>query len=186
MKKSIYLVIIAILLVTIACQVIDRDDQKGRVFEGDDFSFTIPRGWKTVAEVWGKPMQEDKDYYGLGVTTAITIQYPPNKGEGKVFFSVASDEMDPMQELIERVQHAYEDPVTEIKDLTLQEISINGMDGYEVIYSRPWGEPWWNFRDVWVEHNDRVYVFSYHSTPGTFADYKEVADEIIKSIEFQK
>lgn len=181
MKKWIYLILLAILLVTVACDVINRGKQKERIFEGDDFKFTIPTGWKTAEEVWEKLMPEDRDYYGLGVTEKITIQYPPEKGKGKAFFSVAMGELEPGENLESRVQQVYEEPVTEIKDLTLREIIVNEKIAYEAIYSRPWGEPWWKFRDVWVEHDNKLYLLSYHSTPGDFSDYIEISDEIIGS-----
>ncbi len=181
MKKSISLVIIGLLLASIACQVINRNEQKERIFDGNNFSFTIPAGWKTTEEVWGKPMPEDRDYYGLGVTEKITIQYPPEKGKGKAFFSVAMGELEPGENLESRVQQVYEDPVTEIKDLTLQEIAVNEKVAYEAIYSRPWGEPWWKFRDIWVEHDNKLYLLSYHSMPENFSDYIETSNGIIDS-----
>lgn len=185
MKKWIYLVIFATLLVILACQLTNNGKQKERVFEGDDFAFTIPAGWETAEKVWGKPMPEDRDYYGLGVIEKITIQYPPIKKMGKAFFSVAVGELEPGEALESRVKRAYEDPVTEMKDLTIQEVTIHEKSAYEAIYRRPWGEPWWKFRDVWVEQSNMVFVLSYHSAPETFSDYIEISDKIIDSFELR-
>ena len=121
-----------------------------RVFEHEKFSFTIPSEWKTHEEVWERPMPADADYYGLGLTTLITIQTPPGKGEGRAFFSVASSPLAGGVDLEGRFNMAYENPMPEIKDASRQAYERDGLSGFEITYDRPWGEPWWRFHDIWL------------------------------------
>ena len=53
-------------------------------------------------------MPADDDYYGLGLTTLITIQTPPGKGEGRAFFSIASSPLAGGVDLEGRFNMAYE------------------------------------------------------------------------------
>ena len=74
-------------LASLACRLAP---QQARSYEHEAFSFTIPSGWQTLEEVWGRPAQAGKDFYGLGVAELVMIQYPAQKGQGEVYFAVAS------------------------------------------------------------------------------------------------
>jgi len=87
MKRYLVFVIAIMISLSLAgCSL----PQKPRTFETDAFSFTIPKGWKTMAEVWGNEAAAGQDHYGLGVQQQVMIQYPAKKGKGKAFFAVAS------------------------------------------------------------------------------------------------
>ncbi len=85
--------------------------QDERIYENEHFSFTIPPGWKTQEEVWGRPMPADADHYQLGVINLITIQYPGGQGEGRAFFSVSSSPLAGGVDLEGRFTSAYENAV---------------------------------------------------------------------------
>jgi hypothetical protein len=158
----------------------------GRVFENENFSFTIPSGWKTQEEVWGKPMPSDADYYGLGLITLITIQYPSGQGKGRVFFSVASSPLAGGVDLEGRFTSAYAKPVPEIKELSRGPYDQNGLSGFEITYDRPWGEPWWRFHDIWLEKEAVIYMLSFHSSPDSYDTYSDMFEKIVDSFTFKK
>lgn len=185
MRNKFKLILVASLFVAMVCLVLYVVGQKEKIYEGDNFRFTIPSGWKTFPEIWGSPIPAGTDFYGLGVTTDITLQYPTGKGKGKAFFSVASGNAVNGESLEARVKRAYEDSVTEIKDLSITETTRGDMDACQVNYSRPWGEPWWTFQDLWLQKDDVVYVLSFHSSAGSFSDYMETVGGILDSFEFK-
>lgn len=57
---------------------------RARTFEHEAFTFVIPAGWKTKAEVFGRSASTGEEYYGLGVREMVTIQYPARRGRGGV------------------------------------------------------------------------------------------------------
>jgi hypothetical protein len=61
---------------------------------------------------------------------------------------VASASLTNVESLEDRVIQAYDDPETELEDLTLNEIELQSRSAFEAMHKRPWGEPWWRFRDV--------------------------------------
>ncbi len=155
-----------------------------RIFEHEKFSFTIPSGWKTHEEVWERPMPADDDYYGLGLTTLITIQTPPGKGEGRAFFSIASSPLAGGVDLEGRFNMAYENPMPEIKDASRQAYERDGLSGFEITYDRPWGEPWWRFHDIWLEKDAVIYMLSFQSSPYSFDSFADQFDKIVDSFKF--
>lgn len=176
------MVLVYLLLVCIAgCQPATARE---RLYEHEVFTFTIPAGWATKGEVWGSPLEPSDDFYGLGVAEVITIQHPKQKGEGKAFFSVASAPLAAGEELQSRIARTYDNAEPEVKDLTQQAFELAGASGQEIRYRRPWGEPWWLFRDVWLEKDGVVYVLSFHAAPAAFGEYADTQDAILESFAF--
>ena len=127
-------------------------------------------------------MPVDADYYGLGLTTLITIQTPPGKGEGRAFFSVASSPLAGGVDLEGRFNMAYENPMPEIKEASRQSFERNGLSGFEITYDRPWGEPWWRFHDIWLEKDAVIYMLSFQSSPYSYDNYTDQYDKILDSL----
>ena len=150
-----------------------------RVFDHEKFSFTIPSDWKTQEEVWGKPMPADTDYYGLGLTTLITIQTPPGKGAGKAFFSVASSPLAGGVDWKAASTWLTKNLCRKLKEASRQTFERNGLSGFEITYDRPWGEPWWRFHDIWLEKDAVIYMLSFHSSPYSFDSYADQFDKIL-------
>lgn len=183
-----------LIILTLSCQLSESGQQQvvktpavsvfDRVYESDTFRFTIPPGWGTYAEIWDLAKQAENDYYGLGVTTAVTIQYPRKKGKGKAFFSVATSPLAEGESLETRIDLAYANPVPEIEDESRQAFSLDGLSGIEVMYRRPWGEPWWKFRDIWLEKDAVIYVLSFHASPTGFDSYVDPFERILESFTF--
>jgi hypothetical protein len=194
--KTSKLILSGILLIgTLSCQLLTMNQQstetvvvstEARSYENDSFGFTIPAGWQTFEEVWGRPVESQKDYYGLGLITVITVQYPPGKGEGKAFFSVATSPLQAGEELESRFNSAYENAVPEIEDASRQPYEQSSIAGFEIRYKRPWGEPWWQFQDVWLENKGVIYLLSFHSAPNRFESYTEDLNLMMESFYFKE
>jgi hypothetical protein len=152
-------------------------------YQGDGFSFTVPDGWKTMKEIWGKSFAQDTDYYGLGLTEQVMIQYPAQKAKGRAFFAVATAQLAEGEDLETRFNQTYDGIIPEIKDPVRQAFQLGDLSGYEITYKRPWGEPWWQFQDIWLEHDGVIYVLSAHASPQSFVDYAETFDQILDSFQ---
>lgn len=170
-----------LLLVSTAC---GGAGTEARTYDGEQFTFTIPAGWKTMEEVWDRPASPGREYYGLGVEEIVMIQYPPEQGQGSAFFAVASSSLSAGQDLESRFRQAYQGAVPEIQNAEEKMVELGGIPGYEITYERPWGEPWWKFRDTWLEVDDTVYVLSYHTLPNSFESYSETYNQILESFHF--
>jgi hypothetical protein len=158
---------------------------KPRTFENETFSFTIPAHWKTIEEIWDIPDSSGQDSYSLGVQEIVTIQYPTIKGKGKAYFLVASSPLQNGQDLESRLNQAYQTTTPEVENVEIRSFDRNELSGYEITYKRPWGEPWWKFRDIWLEKNNTVYVLSFHAPPDSFDKYNDIFEEIIGSFQFK-
>lgn len=194
MKAQKVFVVAVFLIVTLACQAqtIGRRATEtmavpltDRTYENDAFRFTIPAGWQTHEEVWGRPMQEDQDYYGLGLNAVITIQYPPGQGQGNAFFAVATAPLTAEEDLEAQYERAYIQAVPAVEDESRQLYEHKDISGFEITYKRPWGEPWWRFRDIWLQRGGVVYVLSFHASPASYETYQDTLDQIVDSFSFK-
>jgi len=158
---------------------------KPRIFENEAFSFTIPKHWKTMEEIWDIPDSSGQEAYSLGVQEIVTIQYPAIKGKGKAYFLVASSPVQNDQNLESRLNQVYQTTTPEVENVEINSFDRNELSGYEITYKRPWGEPWWKFRDIWLVKKNTVYVLSFHAPPDSFDQYNDAFEEIIRSFQFK-
>jgi hypothetical protein len=170
-----------LLVMSLACRITSTE---ARTFENEILTFTIPAGWQTTEEIWDRPASLEGDYKGLGVQELVTIQYPPDRGQGKVFFVVASSPLAGGQDLESRFIQAYQMAVPEIEDASKQLFEQGELSGYEITYRRPWGEPWWRFRDLWLEKDSVIYVLSFYASPDSFETYSDTFEQILASFQF--
>lgn len=171
-----------LLVSSLACRLTST---KARTFENETVSFTIPAGWQTREEIWGQAAATGQEYKGLGVQELVMIQYPPDQGKGRVFFVVASSPLAEGQDLESRFTQAYQMAVPEIENASQQLFERGELAGYEITYKRPWGEPWWQFRDVWLEKDGVIYVLSFYASPNSFESYTDTFDQILESFRFK-
>jgi len=136
-------------------------------------------------EIWDRPTSPGKEYKGLGVQGIVTIQYPPYQGKGKAFFAVAASPMVSGQDLESRFTQAYLMAVPEIEDETKSMFERGELSGFQITYRRPWGEPWWQFSDIWLERNSVIYVLSFYASPNSFDTYSDTFNQILESIQFK-
>jgi hypothetical protein len=167
---------------TLACRLTPA---KARTYENEVFSVTIPAGWQTLGEIWGKKAVSGQEYKGLGVQELVTLQYPPKQGSGKAFFVVASSPLVEGQDLESRFNDAYLDANPEIENASQQSFEQGEWVGYEMTYKRPWGEPWWQFRDIWLEKGGAIYVLSFYASSESFETYADTFNQILESFQFK-
>ncbi len=183
---KVHRLVIPLGLLFTMCLVSCVSPAQSRTFENENFSFTIPADWKTFEEIWNRPGVSGREYYGLGVQELVTIQHPPMQGKGKAFFAVASSRLQDGQDLESRFNQAYQLATPEIRDAVKQSFKQGDLSGYEITYSRPWGEGWWKFHDIWLERNREIYVLSLHASPDSFESYSDVLEQILESFKFKR
>ena len=152
-------------------------------FENEQFSFTIPAGWQTMEELWERPQEVGRDYYGLGVGEIIMITNAKVQADGtySTYFAVASSPLAGGTDLDTRFHQTYDPLIPELREVSQQKFDNGALSGLEITYQRPWGEPWWQFRDIWVESDAVIYVLSFHGSPNDFATYKDDFELILQS-----
>ena len=173
---------VILLALTLSCSI---TPSKANIIDNEYFSFNIPDGWKTKEEVFGEQAVTGQEFKGLGVQELAFIQYPAGKGKGKAFFVVASSPMVAGEDLLSRFTRVYQSADPEIEDLSQTSFEKEALSGYEITYRRPWGEPWYQFRDVWLEHNGMVFVLSFYAAPGKLDIYNEPYHQILDSFQFK-
>lgn len=158
-----------------------------RLFENENFSFTIPAGWQTIEELWGQPQQADKDYYALGVEEIIMITSARAQADGtySTYFAVASSPLAGGTDLETRFHQTYDPLIPDLREVSQQKFDNGTLSGFEITYQRPWGEPWWQFQDIWVEKDAVIYVLSIHAAPNGFKQHTDDFDLIVNSFNFK-
>ena len=193
------LVIASLLLVaSLACRflfpnweepptIISPPFESPRPFENEKFSFTIPAGWQTMEELWQQPQDQERDYYALGVEEIIMITSAREQADGpySVYFAVASSPLASGTDLDTRFHQTYDLLIPELREVSQQKFDNGTLSGLEITYQRPWGEPWWQFRDLWVEKDAVIYVLSFHASPNDFEQDQDDFDLILNSFKFK-
>lgn len=158
-----------------------------RPFENEKFSFTIPAGWQTMEELWERPQEIGRDYYGLGVGEIIMITNARVQADGTYssYFAVASSPLAGGTDLETRFHQIYDPLIPELREVSQQKFDNGTLSGLEITYQRPWGEPWWQFRDIWMEKDAVIYVLSFHGSPNDFETYKDDFELILQSFNFE-
>ncbi len=156
-------------------------------FENEKFSFTLPAGWQTMEELWQQPQDPEKDYYALGVEEMIMITSArlPVDGSYSAYFAVASSPLAGGTDLDTRFHQTYDPLIPELREVSQQKFDNDTLSGLEIAYQRPWGEPWWQFNDIWMEKDGVIYVLSFHATPNDFKQHQDDFDLILNSFKFK-
>ena len=66
-----------------------------------------------------------------------------------------------------------------------QTILVDNLPAYQKSYRIFWGEPAYDLRDVWVPHNEALYIVAIlvrWSNPDALAEFNAVADRILRSL----
>jgi hypothetical protein len=193
------LVIASLLLITsLACRylipnseepptIISPPFESPLLFENEKFSFTIPAGWQTMEELWGQSQQTGRDYYALGVEEIIMITSAREQADGpySAYFAVASSPLAGGTDLETRFHQTYDPLLPELREVSQQKFDNGTLSGFEITYQRPWGEPWWQFHDVWIEKDAVIYVLSLHASPNNFEQHRDDFDLIVNSFNFK-
>lgn len=198
MKPRILIVASLLLFASLSCRwllpnweepptIIPPPFESPLLFENEQFSFTIPAGWQTMEELWGEQHVAEKNYYGLGLEELMMITNARVQADGtySTYFAVASSPLAGGTDLETRFHQTYDPLIPDLRDVSQQEFDSGTLSGLEITYQRPWGEPWWQFRDIWMERNAVIYVLSFHGSQNDFETYKDDFDLILQSFNFK-
>lgn len=145
------------------------------------YQFTIPANWQTMEELWNVEYMRGKEYNDLGVTQEIMITSARRRGDFGAWFAVASAPLPAGQTLEQVFRAAYAQRINEFRSVEEGTATIAGSAGLMLVYQRPSGEPWWQYRDVWLEHAGTVYLLSIHYLPGKDETYQQAHQQIMDS-----
>ena len=115
------------------------------------------------------------EYYDLGVEEIVMVTSAHKPGESGVYFAVASAPLPAGSDLETVFHQTYAGIADELRDVSEGTTNVGDQPAYTITYQRPWGEPWWQFQDVWLEKDGTIYLLSLHAAPGKF---QESADEL--------
>ena len=174
MKTRLILIILFLMGTILACKAVE----KSRIYEDPAFSFQFPAGWQLMSELWDQHKLEES-YYGLGTRELVMITSVRKRGESGAWFAVAAAPIPADSSLDEVFTRAYAPITGSLQDITQQTVNINGLPGLEMRYRRPWGEPWWQFRDIWLEKDGTAYLLSIHAL--NLDDYAADMEQILNS-----
>jgi hypothetical protein len=158
-----------------------------RSIQGVDFELTYPPEWKpfyqlfihTPNPTYNSEFKAD-ELVSLGLTT--------DQGQGILAYcKLLEKKYDGGQTLADAMELAY---VTvhqnyEKYEAPLGAIQVNGADGIEKIYQRPWGEPWYKIRDVWFDRGDHAVILSCWSYPDRYDDNLKEFQTLLEGLELK-
>ena len=170
---------ILMLVIVLGCAVFGPSGPT--VYDNSDFSFQYPETWQTMTDLWGDRYQPGREYYQLGINEIIMVTSVQKQGESGAWFAVASTPLAETINLEHVVSETYAPFMDTLQDYTERNTTVAGTDGFEVTYKRPWGEPWWQFRDIWIVNDSVLYVLSSHAYPTSFNSFQEDFEFILNS-----
>jgi hypothetical protein len=178
--KKIYLITVVLALAS-GCTL--SGPSGPQTYENAAFLFQYPESWQTMAKLWGDRYQPGKEYYRLGVSEIITVTSVQKQGESGAWFAVASTPLSGAIDLAYIVNQTYAPFMDELRDYSIDSVTVAGTDGFQVTYRRPWGEPWWQFRDVWLANDSTLYLLSFHAA--SLDKYQQDVDFILNNFSFK-
>jgi hypothetical protein len=181
-KAAILLLTVMVLILSIACSLTAADTQDAptptpasgkSAFKNEVYAFSLPAGWKWKIA--------SGDYFDLEVEQQVSAQ---SQSRPTAIFTVATVALAEGETLQTRFDLAYQDG-PQIEQVTTDTLSLCDTDGIEIFYQRPWGEPWWEFHDIWLEKNGVVYVLSSRTYLNSFAAREQDFASILDSFAFK-
>ena len=181
MKNNKLIIAGVLLVITLSCNImIFNDDysqgseinEKENVYENGIYSFVIPKGWRLTPS--------DREHYDLGVKKHLMIESGAKSGAS---FTIASIPLTADETLKTHFDLAYKKG-PQIEEVSTSLFERDVLSGLEISYKRPWGEPWWQFHDIWLEKDGEVYVLSFQAYPNAFDTQTQTFDSILDSFIF--
>ena len=176
MKKR--LLLLMLIFVALAC----RNSTAPRLYDHPEFTFTYPVHWHLMSEVFPQ-YETGRDYYRLGVREIVMVTSVQKAGQSGAYFAVASAPLPEALDLETFQRQCYQPFAEGLGDVSEQTVMIHDSPAVEVTYTRPWGEAWWQFRDLWLERDGIAYLLSFHAL--SLADYQQEMDAILDSFSFK-
>lgn len=171
-----FLCLVTLLVAALACAT----GGQNRSFDHAEFRFDYPAGWQAMSDLWETHTLQE-DYYGLGAQELVVLTSVRKKGEFGIWFSVAKKPLGGAS-LSAMVENTYISIVPEAANLQQSTVAIDQKPAIALRYRRPWGEPWWEFYDLWVEKDGFAYLLSFHAL--SLEGYQADIDLILQSFSF--
>jgi hypothetical protein len=171
-----------LLFLSLSCKLLSGQPQPQ--YDNPAYSFTYPKTWQTMADLFPQ-YQAGREYYGLGLSETVMVTSARKQGESGAYFAVASAPLPAGSNLESAYRHAYAPIMGQLRQVSESAVEAAGQPGFEIRYKRPWGEPWWQFRELWLEKDGVIYLLSFHAAPGGFDDMQEDFDAILDSFTFK-
>lgn len=185
MKNRVFFLAGTLLLLALACRSLstgfvptDTPEEVllERIYENENFTFMIPEGWEVTPS--------DGEYFDLGVQQIVTLYNGSLRSESNAFFTIASA-LSNGESLEAYISQAYSKG-PDLKNVVTSPFDRYSSPGLEITYDRPWGEPWWRFKDIWLENAGVVYVLSFRAYPDVFGNQTQSFDSILNSFSFKQ
>ena len=170
MRKRISVVLVALILVMLACRSLSAP---ASTYENKDFRVTIPAGW-----AWGAG--ESKSPYGLAFELIVNTSHPAVLP--RAAFTVSTAPLTSTTTLASLFEKTYEG--YSMQAVSKQEYAHDGVSGYEITYTHNLGEGWLRYRDIWLEKGAAAYVLSFSSAANS-DEYTSTFDQILASFQFK-
>jgi hypothetical protein len=147
----------------------------GKLYDHEKFSFRYPDEWHTVEETWPEPGTPfDVNFQAEELGGVI------GRDEGYAACRVYEKPIPEGEELADVLEVTYAEMMTEVVDVREGSTELDGMPALEKVYKQPWGEPWYQVWDVWVEQDGTAYVVSCKTYPNSFdgvaEDFRAIMD----------
>jgi hypothetical protein len=150
-------------------------------YQGDEFTFSAPFGFKTELYETAEEANPNNDPEPL-----IYAQ------DGRLMFQVSRQNI-PKASDLESVFNAYKAQSSGIsynyQFISQNVIEINDRTAIEYIYREFSGEPYWQRREVWMENNGWAYVLvcsePADSTPGLIIPISELCKDLVEGFRFK-
>jgi len=176
MKVRALIVALILLVSTLACSLLlPKPEIAVSTFSAGAISFIIPEDWQKI--------NASGDYYGLGVQKVVAIQGPAEPLP-VAFFTVSTSPLAGGADLETRFSTAYEN-IASLQNVTKKSFTSGKLSGFEISYRRPWGESWWEFRDIWLEKDGVVYVLSFRAGQNESVKVAASFEAILASFHFK-
>lgn len=151
-------------------------------YNSDSFTFSFPADWQLMSDLWPNYDLKD-DYYRLGVTEQVMLTSVQRQGETGAYFAVASAPIPDGSNLEMLFRQTYDQLEGELSDVVESTQEVDGKKGLMIQYRRPWGEPWWEFRDIWLDVDGVAYLLSFHASK--LDNYQGAMDQILAGFNFK-
>ncbi len=204
MRSTLFVHLVVVSVFTLACTLTHNllshpspeetsPDEEGlfiessRSFENDELILAIPEGWKAGHKIFGRKYTITRDSeFDADVIYTIGI---PRLGRSRMIpycqvFRRDQVDGETLQQTMESA-YAYVHENYPEYEFTLQDIKVNSLSAVEKIYQRPWGEPWYKIRDVWLDHAEKYYILSCRAYPDDFDDEMETFESILDGFELK-
>jgi hypothetical protein len=154
-------------------------------YETAGLAFEVPAGWVRIEEVFpayrpGRDAEKGAEVVAVVVDPGSATPFE----RYTTSFAVLRRPLPPGLDLQAAFDAGYRD-VVGLVPLAEGTLQLAGATALEKTYRRPWGEPWFTLRDVWLQSGATVYVLSCKALPQAFEAQRERCEAIVQSFRIE-